>query len=581
MSRGAATRRMPAVLAAVLAVIAIGGWLIWRGTRAEAQGTQLPGNGTIEADEIEIGAQRSARLARYAVEEGQPVKAGDVIAVLDTSELAAQLIQAQGTAEAASSKLQELVRGTRKEQVKQASARVSQTQAALSGAQRTLTNAQRDYSHLTPLKEALDSAETQRRANLSAVQHAEAALEGAKTAEKTAKEDYETGIPVKTARDNARQQLEAALAAQRTANANLDQLLNGSRSEDLRAAEARSSQASANLDAAREEYRNADVELKRAKTLHEGNALSDQALETAVTKADTARAKLTAAQQAKSEADSSLDKTKTGARKEEIESARGAAQQAQANVEGSKRAVENAEQSYGLRLDTRGRLENATTQRQIAESQLATAQANLAGAELAVKHARTALNDRLMPKQSVDTGLQQYETAVGQLEEAQAKLEEMRNGARPEEIAQARGQLRQARGALELARVQQQQSIIRAPSDGVVTEHVAKVGEVMIAGATVVKLVPLDKTYLTLYVPLTELGKVKLGQRVDVTTDTYRGKTYQGEVTRISDTPEFTPRNVQTQDERVKLVFQVRVDIQNSNRELKPGMPADAKIHLQ
>jgi HlyD family secretion protein len=100
-------------------------------------------------------------------------------------------------------------------------------------------------------------------------------------------------------------------------------------------------------------------------------------------------------------------------------------------------------------------------------------------------------------------------------------------------------------------------------------------------GATVAKLVPLDHVYLTLYVPLTELGKVKIGQRVNVTTDTYPDKIYKGNVSQISETPEFTPRNVQTRDERVKLVFQVKVTVDNGGRELKPGMPADATLHLR
>ena len=129
-----------------------------------------------------------------------------------------------------------------------------------------------------------------------------------------------------------------------------------------------------------------------------------------------------------------------------------------------------------------------------------------------------------------------------------------------------------------MVRAQHEQSVIKAPGAGVITRHVAKVGEVVTPGATVAKLVELDRPHLTMYAPEPQLGKVKIGQRVAVTTDTYPGRVYSGTVYWIADTPEFTPRNVQTPDERIKLVFQVKVAVENARRELKPGMPADARI---
>ena len=84
--------------------------------------------------------------------------------------------------------------------------------------------------------------------------------------------------------------------------------------------------------------------------------------------------------------------------------------------------------------------------------------------------------------------------------------------------------------------------------------------------------------WLRAYIPETELGRVKVGQKAKVTTDTYPGKIYEGRVSFIAQEAEFTPKNVQTEKERVKLVYRIKIDITNPDMELKPGMPADAVI---
>jgi HlyD family secretion protein len=90
----------------------------------------------------------------------------------------------------------------------------------------------------------------------------------------------------------------------------------------------------------------------------------------------------------------------------------------------------------------------------------------------------------------------------------------------------------------------------------------------------------LHNIWLKIYVPEPQLGRIKLGQTAEITTDSFRGKTYQGKIIFINAEAEFTPKNVQTQEERVKLVFAVKIGVGNPNQELKPGMPADAKIAL-
>ncbi len=84
--------------------------------------------------------------------------------------------------------------------------------------------------------------------------------------------------------------------------------------------------------------------------------------------------------------------------------------------------------------------------------------------------------------------------------------------------------------------------------------------------------------WMRVYVPITELDRVKLGQQAKITTDAALGKTYPGRVTEIAKQAEFTPKNVQTREQREKLVFGVKVEVENPNRELKPGLPADALI---
>lgn len=106
----------------------------------------------------------------------------------------------------------------------------------------------------------------------------------------------------------------------------------------------------------------------------------------------------------------------------------------------------------------------------------------------------------------------------------------------------------------------------------------ADVGEVLQAGSPVFTVVDLNDIWLTAYVNETDLGRVKLNQPVDVRTDTYPDKTYKGHISFISQEAEFTPKHIQTTEERIKLVYRIKIDLANSCLELKPGMPADGYI---
>jgi HlyD family secretion protein len=163
---------------------------------------------------------------------------------------------------------------------------------------------------------------------------------------------------------------------------------------------------------------------------------------------------------------------------------------------------------------------------------------------------------------------------------AQQRYNEAVEGSRKEDITIARANLNEANAALGLSQVNLGYTILRAPSAGVVTVRQAELGEVVAPGTPVVTLADLDHIWLRAYIAETDLGRIAWGQDATITTDTYPGKQYHGRISFISSDAEFTPKSVQTYKERVTLVYRIKIDIDNPNHELKPGMPADARIEL-
>jgi HlyD family secretion protein len=162
----------------------------------------------------------------------------------------------------------------------------------------------------------------------------------------------------------------------------------------------------------------------------------------------------------------------------------------------------------------------------------------------------------------------------------QQRYNEAVEGSRQEDIAIARANLNEANANLGLSKVNLSYTVLRAPSAGVVTVRQAELGEVVSPGSPVVTLADLDHIWLRAYIVETDLGSIHWGQGATITTDTYPGKQYHGRISFISSDAEFTPKSVQTYKERVTLVYRIKIDIDNPNHELKPGMPADAHIEL-
>jgi HlyD family secretion protein len=170
--------------------------------------------------------------------------------------------------------------------------------------------------------------------------------------------------------------------------------------------------------------------------------------------------------------------------------------------------------------------------------------------------------------------------AQATFEAAEQRYSEAVEGSRKEDIAIARANLKEAHANLGMSRVNLDYTILRAPAAGVITVREAELGEVVVPGTPVVTLADLDHIWLRAYVAETDLGRIRWGQEANVTTDTYPGKQYYGRISFISSNAEFTPKSVQTYKERVTLVYRIKIDVDNPNHELKPGMPADAHINL-
>ncbi|HEV8121061.1 MAG TPA: efflux RND transporter periplasmic adaptor subunit [Candidatus Polarisedimenticolia bacterium] len=168
------------------------------------------------------------------------------------------------------------------------------------------------------------------------------------------------------------------------------------------------------------------------------------------------------------------------------------------------------------------------------------------------------------------------DTATAQVQAMQEALLRMKAGSRREEIEAARA--RQAAAAARVAQIEQQleDATITSPVTGVVTEKIAEQGELLQPGAGLCVVTNLSDAWLTVYVTGPDLGRIRLGQEAEVRTDD--GQTRQGKVRYIASEAEFTPKNVQTRDERVKLVYRIKIGLDNADGMFKPGMPAEARL---
>lgn len=273
------------------------------------------------------------------------------------------------------------------------------------------------------------------------------------------------------------------------------------------------------------------------------------------------------AQAAVENAQARLQQLLDGSRPQEIQSAKAGVDQALADMEKKKADMDRAKKLYQDKYIAAQDWDAAKTAYDMAVANYKKAQENY---DLVVEGPR---------KEEIAAGRAQLEQSQAALR--LAKTHRIQIDVLKKELATAQGQVKEAASALEVIQTQIEYSNLYAPTSGVVLVKNAEPGEFVVPGGAVVTLGQIEKPWLKAFINESDLGRVKLGQKVSVTTDTYPGKEYPGKVTFISSQAEFTPKNVQTAKERVKLVYRIKVGLENPQNELKPGMPADAQIQIK
>ncbi len=215
-----------------------------------------------------------------------------------------------------------------------------------------------------------------------------------------------------------------------------------------------------------------------------------------------------------------------------------------------------------------------------AEAVLFQAKSDLENKQAHYERMKPLFERGVIPKENLDNAEAGYKMAKASFQKATENYLLVKEGPRKEDIEDARAQVEQARASLKLAETQLSYTVLHSPLSGVVLVKASEMGEVVNPGTSVLTLADLGNVWLKAYIPETDLSKVKWGQEVVVTTDLRPRKEYKGKISFISSQAEFTPKSIQTEKERVTLVYRIKVDIPNPDRELKPGMPADGKILL-
>jgi HlyD family secretion protein len=514
--------------------------------RPAADGTL--GSGVIEADEWQVASKIAGRLERVLVAEGDKVRAGQLIATLEHANVDAERERAEGAVRAAEFAVRDMARGSRPEQIRAARARLEQAQAARRGAEMQLRIAQEGYRKATELKQQVDAARARVRASDAAVASAKARLDEAR-------------------RGPTEQEIETARAAVRLAEARVESArIAAENAEQVYARqiaiEAPMIAAATQESVARAEAELANRESDRTQTMAEADAATQRALDQARAAESVAGARLEGATRSVHDAAEQVALTRAQA-KQVRDAAHSALQEAT-------RALDTAQAQLDVLLA--GTREERVRQ---AEAALATAQTEADAARIALRNATEMYEDRLLARQQRDGAQASLDSALALERAARAELDLIVAGHTAEAIESARGRLQEAKGALKAAEVTRGYCQILAPCAGTVTEVVAKEGEIVGAGAPIVVIADLEHIFLRAYLSFTRLGAIRRGQTLKVVTDALPGETFEGEVIRISEEAEFTPKDVQTPEQRVKQVYWIKISLGDGRGLLKPGMPAD------
>ena len=266
------------------------------------------------------------------------------------------------------------------------------------------------------------------------------------------------------------------------------------------------------------------------------------------------------------QAQANLDAKLAGSRPQEIQQAQSAVADAKAWDDQAKSDWERAQSLFSREDISRSQFDQARAKLDSTAAQLRQAQERLG----LVKEG---------PRTEEITGARaQVARAKAAVQTAEANKIELRR--KQEELAARRAEIDRTRAQVGMTQTQIADATVVAPIDGVVLVKAAEAGEVIAAGSTIVSLGDIDHPWLRAYINETDLGRVKLGQKVQLSTDSFPGKKYEGHISFIASEAEFTPKQIQTKEERVKLVYRIKVDVDNSQHELKNNMPVDGEILL-
>ena len=263
-------------------------------------------------------------------------------------------------------------------------------------------------------------------------------------------------------------------------------------------------------------------------------------------------------------ADEQIRLLENGARRQELEMAKSSVEQTKAHLELAKKNYSRYKSLFSEGLIAQAQLDQALTQKLTAEAQY-----------------HTALNSLSIVQAGVRS--EELSIAKSQGKSAEAGLELVRSNERmirlrQEEISLVAAQIRQAEANIQLLKTQIERHRITAPANGVISARLVELGENTAPGATLFTLLNPDESWLKVYLPLTQVERINLGDKAQIKLDAFPNRIFTGTVVNIASEAEFTPRNFQTKEERVRQVFAVKIHVDNSSGLLKPGMPADADI---
>ncbi len=524
-----------------LIAASIGGGYWWFQRSAQARNGALTGSGAIEAEEVLVTAEIAGRVERLFADEGSEVRAGQDLAQIDTALLEAQLEQARAAVAMAEANLAQIRAGTRSEEIAIAEAQVKQAEAAATGAAQAYEHALAILNNPRELELQLAQARANRDAALRALEKVRAG---------TRQEDIDAArASLALAQENLQAARDKLSAAKTLAEAQVEQ------AAALTQAQARYAQAKSNWEYVRDTGQDALMPSVLVTTpagiQRLPNTVSDGARENYY-------AQFVQAEAALHQAETALEQALVQAEQ---------ARQAEAV------GVRQAELQVSAAQTTLAKAEAGPTREDIAAAETA-----LANAQRLLDVVEAMRADPQQLRAAVDAARTQKEIAEAQLVQARARLEMARNGARPEQIQAAEAQLAQARAAQRQVEVMIEKATLRAPRSGIILNRPIHEGEQVTPGMPLMTIGSLDTVRLTVYISEADIGRVRLGQTAEVTVDSFPGRVFRGTVTFIAQNAEFTPRNVQTREERATTVFAVRVELPNADHALKPGMPADVTL---